>query len=52
MTLPDAYLFVMLLWAKKMLPPLDEYKNIGRFFEELKNRASVKRSLQEEGLGA
>lgn len=50
MTLPDAYLFVMLLWAKKFIPSLDEYKGIMRFFDELKNRASVKQSLQQEGI--
>jgi glutathione S-transferase len=47
-SVPDAYLFVMLMWARKnglSLPvPLPAY------FERMKARPAVQRSLKEEGL--
>ena len=50
-TLPDAYLFVMLIWAHKFnLNSQEEWKNLARYFNELKHRKSVKMSLEQEGL--
>lgn len=49
-SLADAYLFVMLFWAKKFNIGLDKLPNLTRYFNSLKNRPSVKKSLTEEGL--
>lgn len=49
-TLPDAYFFVMILWAVNLKFNLTEWPNIARYFEELKKRQSVKQSLSDEGL--
>jgi glutathione S-transferase len=50
MTLPDAYLFVMLLWAKNFQIDLSENKNLMEFFRNIKKRDAVKKSLEEEGI--
>lgn len=47
-TLPDAYLFVMLRWADAF--KLQYGEHVQRYFTELKNRAAIKKSLQDEGL--
>lgn len=50
-TLPDAYLMVMLLWARKMLPNgLSDYSHLLRYFKEMQEYPSVAKSLQEESL--
>ncbi|STX51401.1 glutathione S-transferase [Legionella busanensis] len=49
-TIADAYLFVMLLWAKKFQLNLSEWPNLEQFAKELNQRASIKKSLQEEGI--
>lgn len=49
-TLPDAYLFVMLLWAAKLKIDLSELSNISLYFNDLKKRDSILRSLQDEGI--
>lgn len=49
-TLPDCYLFVMLLWAKNMKVDLSHCKNVTRFFEQANQRNSIRKSLEEEGL--
>lgn len=49
-TLPDGYLFVMLLWAKNMKIDLSHCKNLTRFFEQASQRRSIRQSLEEEGL--
>lgn len=49
-TLPDGYLFVMLLWAKKMKLDLSHCKNLMRFMEQAMQRPSIRQSLEEEGL--
>jgi glutathione S-transferase len=47
-TLPDAYLFVMLLWATNLKIDLSELSNLSRYFSELKKRDSILRSLKKE----
>lgn len=49
-TLPDCYLFVMLLWAKNMKIDLSHCQNLTHFFEKAKQRDAVRKSLEEEGL--
>jgi len=49
-TLPDAYLFVILLWLKNFNMKLDQWDNISRYFENLKTRPSVQKSLAEENI--
>ncbi|OGV28471.1 MAG: glutathione transferase GstA [Legionellales bacterium RIFCSPHIGHO2_12_FULL_35_11] len=48
-TLPDAYLFVMLLWASYFNLDLKEWGHLARYFEELKSRLSIKKALEQEG---
>lgn len=52
-TLPDGYLFVVLFWVKnfeKFGIHLRDWPNLVRYFEALKKRPSIMKSLQEEGL--
>jgi glutathione S-transferase len=49
-TLPDAYLFVMLYWLAYFKMDINEFPNLARYFNELKNRDSIVQSLKEEGL--
>lgn len=49
-TLPDAYLFVILRWAQHFKFDMAEWPALSAYFVELKNRASIQKSLQEEGL--
>lgn len=46
--LPDAYLFVMLLWCGHFKIDLLQWPHVSRYFNELKNRPSIQKSLQEE----
>ena len=48
-TLPDAYLFVMLLWTSYFNLDLKEWSHLARYFEELKSRLSIKKALEQEG---
>ena len=50
MTVADAYLFVMLTWAKKMKLDLARYGNLGGFYARMSRRDGVKRAFKEEGL--
>lgn len=47
-TLPDAYLFVMLIWAIHFKFQLNSWPNIERYYNDVKNRKSIKQSLEEE----
>ncbi|MGQ3887480.1 glutathione transferase GstA [Legionella sp. CNM-1927-20] len=49
-TIADAYLFVMLLWAKNFQLNLSEWPHLEHFAKELSQREAIKKSLQEEGL--
>ena len=51
-TLPDAYLFVMLLWAASKKIDLKKYPNLIRFFSELKQRKAIIEALAEEDINA
>ena len=50
MTVADAYLFVMLTWAKKQKFDLKRLANLSAFFRRVAERDSVKRAFKEEGL--
>jgi glutathione S-transferase len=50
MTVADAYLYVMLSWAKKQKLDLERLPNLGAFFTRMSERPSVQRALKEEGL--
>lgn len=50
MTVADAYLFVMLTWAKKEKFDLKRLANLSNFFARMAQRDSVRRAFKEEGL--
>jgi glutathione S-transferase len=50
MTVADAYLFVMLTWAKKMKLDLGRLANLAGFYARMSRRDAVKRAFKEEGL--
>ena len=49
-TLPDAYLFVMLFWLPVIKWDLSEWPRLSAYFERLKQRESIQKSLKEEGI--
>lgn len=49
-TLPDAYLFVMVLWAKHFKMDLSSCSHLNKLIERLHTRPSVIKSLQQEHL--
>lgn len=49
-TLPDTYLFVVLTWLPHMKMEMSEWPSLSRYFNQVKTRASVHLSLEEEGL--
>ena len=49
-TLPDAYLFVILLWASSMHIDTQPMEHLTRYYHELLKRDSIKRSLADEGV--
>lgn len=49
-TLPDAYLFVVLRWVKYFKFDLNQWPKLHTYFNELINRPSIKKSLEEENL--
>lgn len=49
-TIPDPYLFVMLVWASHFKIAITDWPNLTRYFTEVKNRKSVSQALKEEGL--
>ena len=48
-TLPDAYLFVMLRWTSYFNIELNKWSNLTRYFNTLNSRASIQKSLKQEG---
>lgn len=48
-TVADSYLFVILSWLKHFDMELSQWPEIERYFNNLKKRESVQRSLSEEG---
>lgn len=49
-TLPDAYLFVMLLWTNLLKVDIEKYGSLMAYAQKLKQRESIKKSLHDEGL--
>lgn len=49
-TLPDSYLFVILIWLAKLRFKMMDYPNLSRYFSTMKQRESVQLSLAEENL--
>lgn len=47
-TLPDAYLFVMILWTSFFHIDLTEWKNLTRYFNTLNHRKSIQQSIKQE----
>ena len=50
MTVADAYLFVMLTWAKKTNINFSRCSSLNAFFERMSRRDGVQRAMKEEGL--
>lgn len=50
LTLPDSYLFVILIWLAKLEVRIVEWPNLSRFFSDMKQRKSVQQALEEEDL--
>lgn len=48
-TLPDAYLFVMISWALHLKFDFNAYPNVLAFYKRLKERDSVRKSIEQEG---
>jgi glutathione S-transferase len=48
--LPDGYNFVLLTWLKPLKVDLAQWPNITRFFNAVKARPAVHKSLEEEGI--
>jgi glutathione S-transferase len=51
-TVADAYLFVVLRWAKLMSIDISRWSSLVQYKKRIADRPAVKRALQEEGLGA
>lgn len=49
-TLPDAYLFVMITWLIYFKFNIAEWPHVKQYFDKLKNRESIKKSLMDENL--
>jgi len=49
-SLPDAYLYVMLLWTSYFNVDLKEWVNLTRYFDALNHRKSIQLSLKQEGI--
>jgi len=49
-TVADAYAFVILNWAANVDVSLRTWSNVAAFVDQVRSRASVQRSLEEEGL--
>lgn len=47
---PDAYLFVMLLWAKGKGPDVSRWPNLGAYFDRIRARPAVTAAFDAEGL--
>lgn len=48
-TLPDSYLFVVLTWMAHFDISLSQWPHLDRYFNQIKQRASVQKSLAEGG---
>ncbi len=50
LTLPDFYIFTVLRWCPHLGVNMDHYPNLQRYFNLMKARPSIQKSLLEEGL--
>lgn len=50
-TLPDAYLFVMLLWCRYFKIDLTPWSNLTGYFDRLNQRQSIQYALNQENIG-
>ncbi|RUR18279.1 glutathione transferase GstA [Legionella sp. km535] len=48
-TLPDAYLFVVLMWAKSFTLDFSAYPSLTKYMEYIQSRPAVMKSLKQEG---
>lgn len=48
-TAPDAYLFTMLTWAKRLAIDLGQWPNLARFFDRMREHPAVAEALAVEG---
>ncbi|WP_311406596.1 glutathione binding-like protein [Liquorilactobacillus uvarum] len=46
---PDAYLFVITNWIKRLGYSFDDFKNLQRFDSKMRERTAVQRVLEQEG---
>jgi len=51
-TVADGYLFTVLRWLPHFKIDLSSWKNVSRFYNEMKQRPAVTQSLKEEGIEA
>ncbi len=49
-TLPDGYLFVILLWLRTLKIELAEFPNLSRYFKNLQKRPAIQKALTEEAI--
>ncbi|KTC66611.1 glutathione S-transferase [Legionella adelaidensis] len=49
-SLPDAYLYVIMRWAKNFNIDLSSFDKLSQFFRQMETREAVKKSLKEEKL--
>lgn len=49
-TLPDSYLFVIIIWLIKLKINLNIWPNLARYFSEMKQRPSIQQAMKEEDL--
>lgn len=49
-TLPDAYLFVMVMWTRHFNLDLSVYTHLAQFMEYIQSRPAVIKSLKQEGI--
>jgi len=49
-SLADAYVFVLMRWFAAFKVELSQWQNIPRYFETIKSRAAVQKTMKEEGL--
>jgi glutathione S-transferase len=50
LTLPDSYLFVILIWLAKLKVEMAQWPNLLRYFTDMKQQKSVQQALKEENL--
>lgn len=50
-TLPDSYLFVILIWMAKLKINLAAWPNLSRYFSDMNQHKTVRVAIEEESLG-